>query len=341
MKPYFLLSKKKLLDQFSQLESRRFSVSYSVKTNPVVAHVLEQYTDCSFSIHTVHELKHIKDLSRVWFLGHALTEEILDELFKRHVSRFVIDNETDLDVLLKYIEKHEARISLLLRMKLKENTIFTGKYFVFGMDAAVTNRRAQELANHPLIDRLGIHFHRKTQNVGEWNLIQELDDSLDEKTLQSISLLNIGGGFPAKYKNISDNAISAVFERVCQVQSWAAAHDITLMVEPGRYLAAPCIELHTHVQSVLDRDIVINASVYNCAMDTIIVPIKLLVKGEKDGGKQFTIKGCTPCSLDIFRYDVRIERPRVGDEIVLLNAGAYTYSTTFCDLEPVETKITD
>jgi ornithine decarboxylase len=178
--------------------------------------------------------------------------------------------------------------------------------------------------------------------VSEWDLIQELQDSLAENTLQSISVINIGGGFPARYKNISDVVIDSVFSKIDELQEWCKARELRLLVEPGRYLAAPCIELHTHVQSVIDDAVVVDASVYNSSMDTILVPIKLLIKGESDSGRKYVVKGSTPCSMDIFRYDARLaQKPAVGDQITFLNAGAYNFATEFCELDKIKTKIVD
>jgi ornithine decarboxylase len=45
--------------------------------------------------------------------------------------------------------------------------------------------------------------------------------------------------------------------------------------------------------------------------------------------------------MDIFRYRTYLDNPKVGDKIVFLNAGAYTYSTDFCNLKKLETVIVD
>ena len=76
-------------------------------------------------------------------------------------------------------------------------------------------------------------------------------------------------------------------------------------------------------------------------MDTFIAHIRLLVKGEKEKGKRYTIKGCTPDSMDIFRYRVYLDKPKVGEHIVFLNAGAYNFSCDFCNLPKLKTKIVD
>ena len=75
---------------------------------------------------------------------------------------------------------------------------------------------------------------------------------------------------------------------------------------------------------------------YNSDTDAFVVPAKLLVEGE-GSGQAYVIKGVTPCSMDIFRY--RVYLSEVKDEIVFLNAGAYNFSTDFCDLEKLETEV--
>ena len=86
------------------------------------------------------------------------------------------------------------------------------------------------------------------------------------------------------------------------------------------------------------NNIIVDASVYNSDMDALIVPVKLLVEGElkKGEGEAYVIKGVTPCSMDLFRYRVYLKDLKEGDEIVFLNAGAYNFSTEFCDLEKIE-----
>jgi len=45
--------------------------------------------------------------------------------------------------------------------------------------------------------------------------------------------------------------------------------------------------------------------------------------------------------MDIFRYCVFLPDKKVGDKIVFLNAGAYNFSTDFCNLEKIDTRILD
>ena len=114
-----------------------------------------------------------------------------------------------------------------------------------------------------------------------------------------------------------------------------------MIIEPGRFIAAPSVKLVTKIIATYQNTIIVNASVYNTDMDALIVPVKLLIEGELKKGQPYIVKGSTPCSLDLFRYRVYLNNPKVGDELVFLNAGAYNFTTDFCDLEKLETEIVE
>src|SRR3989344_4306987 len=179
MSAHFVLNKSKLREQYARLRENGWVVSYSVKTNPEVARVLHDETDCLFSVHSLEELAHVRDASRAWFLAQWLTGELVREVFGRGVSRMVVENESDLVVILEFLRENPSEsVELMLRMKLRENTIFTGKYYVFGMESAVVERLVGELSRHPQVRALGIHVHRQTQNVSVWDVVAELRDLL-------------------------------------------------------------------------------------------------------------------------------------------------------------------
>jgi len=339
----FVLSKSKVVEQFARVKEVADVVSYSSKTNQDVTKILEGETDCLFSVHFVNELKHVKDKSRVIFLAQAWNVDLIKELVDMEIRYFIVDNENDLDVLLKFLEKGDLKVNLLLRMKLKENTIRTEKYFVFGIGSEVVNKRIMELRNNHNIDKLGIHFHRKTQNMSEWNLRYELSNVISEDVFSIIDFVNIGGGIPSVYANTNEDVIRTVFDKIKGFRGWLNSMDVKMIIEPGRYIAAPAVKLVTQIMAVDDCNITVNASVYNSDMDAIIVPVKLLVEGElgKGEGKPYVIKGMTPCSMDLFRYRVYLKEPKVGDKLTFLNAGAYNFCSDFCDLEKIETEVVD
>jgi ornithine decarboxylase len=334
MKPKFILNKEIALKQYKIVEGIADIVSYSSKTNSLVTNILEENTSSMFSIHFKNELKHIKDKSRVIFLAQAWNEIDIKELLEQGITFFVVDNESDLDILLTYLEKNPQKITLLLRLKLKERTLKTERYFVFGMDSKTINKRIQEIEGITL----GIHFHRKTQNMAEWSLKYEIEELIEKETLGKIDFINIGGGLPSEYANTNVKVIDSIITKIQEFKSFLQNNNIKLIIEPGRFISAPAIKLQTQIIGVDNNNITVNASVYNSDMDALVVPVKLLVEGEGQG-KPYVIKGVTPCSLDLFRYKVYLDNPKIGDILTFLNAGAYNFTTNFCDLDEVETVI--
>ena len=226
-------------------------------------------------------------------------------------------------------------------MKFLEHRIGSGRYYVYGLSAKKVNELIKELASNEIVEEIGVHVHRKSQNVTEWNVLDEIKDSLSEESLSKIKKINLGGGLPVKYKTYSSNVLPYIFEKIREVKGFLASKEIKTYVEPGRFISAPAIELHTSIKQVQGNTLILNCTIYNCALDTMVTGIRMLVKGELDEkekeGKFYLIKGNSPTRDDIFRYKVKLKDPKVGDKIVFLNAGAYNYTTDFFGFEKLET----
>jgi len=323
----FILSKSKVFEQLNIVKSLSDEVSYSFKSNPEVGKLLENH--CFLSVHSYNELKQIKS-KNVWYFLQGNKE------IPKEVNNFVVDNINDLNLLLK----ENRKINLLLRLRLKEHTIHTGKHFVYGFSSKEVNELLKKLRKDKNIDKLGIHFHRKTQNISEWNLKEELIDSIED--FSKIDIVNIGGGIPSEYKNYRKEVSEYIFEKIRELKEFLNSKKIKMIIEPGRFIAAPSIKLETNVLNVYDNNVIVDCSVYNSAMDTFVANIRLLVEGEKEKGFCYTIKGITPDSLDIFRYRVYFDREiKVGDKIVFLNAGAYNYNSNYFELDKVKTEVVE
>jgi ornithine decarboxylase len=349
MKPKFTLSKSTLLNKYNELQPLADYISYSSKTNPLVTSILEQNTNSMFSIHLINELKNIKDKSRILFLAQAWNKETITTLLNQGITWFVVDNESDLNIFTSYLATNniDKKINLLLRLRLRENTLRTEKFFVFGMKAKTIINKIEEIKNNNIIinkiQNLGIHFHRKTQNMAEWNYQYEISNIIPEYILKQITIINMGGGLPSNYANTNINVIKSIKTKITEFKNHLHNYNIKLMLEPGRFIAAPAGKLHATIMAIYENNIIINASVYNSDMDALIVPVKLLVEGEqsKDTSQSYVIKGITPCSLDLFRYRIYLNNPQVGQQLTFLNAGAYNFTTEFCNLDKIETEVVE
>ncbi len=343
----FILSKSRVLEQYNQVKSISDRVSYSSKTNPEVSKVLEEETDCLFSVHSERELKNLSDYGRVIYLAQGWSEEVVERLLKKGIKRFVVDNKPDLEVFKRVLREEQKEVSeeitLGLRLKLKEHSLETERYFVFGFSSEDLNREVSELNREFENLRVGVHFHRKTQNLSEWSLKREVDRAVSKETLEVIEFINTGGGLPAEYANTNKKVIDNVVDRIEKFKEWVHKEELDMIIEPGRFIAAPSVKLKTEILRIYNNNVIVDASVYNSDMDALIVPVKLLVEGEvgKEEGEPYVVKGKTPCSRDLFRYRVYLKDPEEGDELVFLNAGAYNFCTDFCSLEKIPTKVVE
>ena len=341
----FILSKKFLKEQVKTLEDLGLKISYSYKTNRIVGDILQELCpSVDFSIHAREEIEMIKDKSKISFFTQAELEEELAEILKSGIRSFVIDNEVDLERILNVIKKQKTIINLSLRMKFQEHRVGTGKYFVYGMSAIRVNEIIFKIKDNKFIDKLGVHLHRKSQNTSEWEIVEELKDSLTEESLERINMINLGGGVPSIYRSSSVNVFPYIFDKLKKAREWLEEKNIVTIIEPGRFIAAPCVKLQVEIIQIYDGNLIVNTTIYNCALDNILTGTKMLVEGEKDSSdKNYTdylIKGNSPTRDDIFRYKVKLPTNlKVGDKIIFLNAGAYNYTTDFFGYKKLTTEV--
>ncbi|MBN2423220.1 decarboxylase [Candidatus Woesearchaeota archaeon] len=335
----FILSRSRAIQQYNKIKNYSDIISYSYKTNQEIGKILCNKTDCFFSVHSIESIAQLNSSKRVIFFVQSSNNKDYNDLFSRGIDKFVVDNINDLNSLLAYINEKNKKITLFLRLRLKEHTVHTGKHFVYGMYSSQINEVIPALKKNPNILKLGIHFHRKTQNVSEWSLKDELKDSIDH--WGKLDYLNIGGGLPVEYKNFRSSVLDNILKKISELKTWLNKQNIKMIIEPGRFVAAYPIGLETTIINIYNNNIVVNCSIFNAAIDTWIANIRLLVEGELESGKAYTIKGCSPDSADIFRYKVYLEEPKIGDKIVFLNAGAYNFCCDFCNLPKLKTEIVD
>jgi len=341
----FILSEKIAKNQTKILEDQGLKVSYSYKTNHKVGNILQdECPNVNFSIHAKEEINMIKDKSKISFFTQAESVEQLTKILQTGIKSYVVDNEIDLENLQQAIKQTNTKISVSIRMKFQEHRIGTGKYFVYGLPSNKVNKLISQIKNNSNIEKIGIHIHRKSQNTSEWEIIEELKDSITKETLTTISHLNLGGGLPSTYKSYTTNVLPYIFEKLKKTKEWLGKYNIKTVIEPGRFIAAPAIKLETKIIQVHNKNIIINTTIYNCCLDTHLTGTKMLIEGELEDNQEgdfYLIKGNSPTRDDIFRYKVKLKNPQVGDTITFKNAGAYNYTTDFFGYTKLETKIID
>ncbi len=357
MEAKFILSKKTVKEQVEKLSYLGFRISYSYKTNHEVGNVLQEIcSEVDFSIHAKQEIEDILNKSleaspqlrnsgrKIWFFTQAESEEELKKILQKEIRNFVIDNEIDLERILNVIKGMQVKINLSLRMKFQEHRIGSGKYFVYGMASSKVNDLIRQIRNEGFIDKLGIHIHRKSQNTSEWRIKEEIQDSLDKDVLEKIDFLNFGGGLPIEYRGYTSKVLPYIFSKLVEAKEFLEEYNVESIIEPGRFVAAPAVRLETEIIQIHEKNIILNTTIYNCALDCILTGTKMLVEqelGDEQVGEFYLLKGNSPTRDDIFRYKVKLRNPKIGDKIVFLNAGAYNYTTDFFGHKKLNTEIVE
>ena len=94
-KARFILSKSKVLGQYEKAKSLSDVVSYSIKTNFEVGKVLEEKTECMFTVHFIRSLEEIKNMKRVWFAAQAWDSEEIEILFSKGFKKKLSPSRQD------------------------------------------------------------------------------------------------------------------------------------------------------------------------------------------------------------------------------------------------------
>jgi len=353
----FILYKSRIKEQYQKIKKVSDIVSYSYKTNPFIGDLMEDLLEKEieenrlwFSVNTKYTMFKKNFKSKIlYFLQGDKEKEI--ELISKKTDLFVVDNINDLKRLLRVINSKKQDITLFLRIKIREHTVNTGKYFVYGFKPLEAKKMIEELYEKENIT-LGIHFHRKTQNIGEWYLKEDFEELFSD-IIDKISFVNIGGGFPYYYVNSNPN-LDVIFRKVLEFKEFLNKKGIKLITEPGRFIAAPSVELEAEILNIYENNVILDCSLFNAYIDTYIYHIRLPVKGEikkedvkklLNKGKKiysYLLKGCTPDSLDIFRYNVYFDKElKIGDKIVFENCGAYNFHCDFQDLPRLKYEVRD
>jgi ornithine decarboxylase len=201
------------------------------------------------------------------------------------------------------------------------------------------------------LDPCGVSFHVGSQqrDPGQWDGAIERAAAVAEAVAEAgveLRLLNLGGGFPARYIG----EIAAIEDYADAISAGVARHfgdrPPALCVEPGRYIAADAGVLVSEVVLVArksytddERWVYLDTGVFGGLAETLGESIKyrLITRSERapdgdlSGPPELTgpvvLAGPTCDSLDVMYERHRYQLPldlAAGDNVVFLSAGAYT-----------------
>jgi len=332
-KPFLVCSRAVLKQQVDAIKSLGTEVFYSVKTNPEERILGElKGLDVGFSVSTPDEFLTVMSVgvnpADVIYYERGLSKERVEWVVQNGCRSFVVDSKRAFENLAPHLD---SEFSVLIRLTSEAvPSKYSGSYLpglnledAKGLAAACKKSGA----------KIGFLHHSASQMVDPayWRKKFDIMSGLPEA-----DVLDIGGGMPIGYHG---EHYTKVFDEIKQGLRKLKAGRI--IAEPGRFIVGPACSLVTRAELIDGGNVVLNASVYNVHIDTIIAELTLPCRALKGGvaSKKFKLLGSSLCNLDIFDDCAKLPALAEGDVLVFDNAGAYNLSSDFSPGSRISTYI--
>lgn len=331
--PFFVFRKeqfKKLFIHFSKFGK----IYYPVKANDHIEILRE--VDALGGCFEVDGLYHIEYLlsigvspEQIQFSIPIKKQNDVEKALEYGIKSFVIDTEEEYHKIAQKGKNIQFMIRISITDILHIQEISHSKWGMSLKKATTIANSIESDGNH----FLGISFYLPKEIYNPENFTTVLDQISKNFKAKHLEVLDIGGGL--------DNSFSSNFKdelnKIKQLLNVG-----TIVVEPGRNLIDPCIDMVVSVIGISKRGrnmwAYIDAGIYSGLLDCIIknkiFKMSILHKSGSPFSKtyKYAISGPTSDSLD-FLGEYTFNAPLdVDDRLIIHNCGAYTYvlNTDFC-----------
>lgn len=280
--------------------------------------------------------------------------------YEKGVRMFATDSKEDLKNIAEFAPKSRVYVRMLIESTATADWPLSRKFGChpdMAYDLVVMSR---DLGLTPY----GVSFHVGSQqrDIGIWNdaiaKTLYLFSSLEEEEGIKLSMINMGGGFPAHYINPTNELETYASEITRYLREDFGDDMPQIILEPGRSLVGDCGILTSEVilvsrknNTALQHWVYVDAGKFNGLVETMGESIKYPVITTKDepGAKEgeVILAGPTCDSADIMYEDFKYKLPvslKAGDKLYWLTTGAYTStyaSVAFNGFPPIKTYYMD
>ncbi|MCR5253271.1 MAG: type III PLP-dependent enzyme [Treponema sp.] len=336
-------------------------IYYAVKSNPGEP-VLKMLVDMgsNFDIASRYELDLINkfDVSpdRLSYGNTIKKAKDIKYFYDKGVRMFATDSKDDLKNIAEQAPGSRIYVRILIESTTTADWPLSRKFGCHPDMAYDLLVQARELGLTPY----GISFHVGSQqrDIGQWNdaiaKAKYLFTSLEEEEGIRLSMINMGGGFPASYVDPTNDLSTYASEITRYIQEDFGDDIPEIILEPGRSLVGDSGILTSEVvltsrknNTALNRWVYIDAGKFNGLIETLDEAIKYPLITSKDGPNEkegeVIIAGPTCDSMDIMYENAKYKLPvslKAGDKIYWLSTGAYTStyaSVAFNGFPPIKT----
>ena len=319
-------------------------IYYAVKANPA-PEVIELLRDkgSSFDIASIYELDKALNLGvspdRMSFGNTIKKAKDVRYAYERGVRMFATDSEADLRNIAKAAPGARIYVRVLTDSGRSADWPLTRKFGCqpdMVLDLLIL---ARDLGLEPT----GVSFHVGSQqrDIGAWDAaiakVRGLFTRLADEDGIHLTMLNIGGGFPANYITPT-NEIATYASEINRFLTEEFGDEMPqIVLEPGRSLVSNAGVLVSEIvlisrksRTSLNRWIYLDVGKFSGLIETLDEAIKYPILTDKRGElEEVILAGPTCDSTDTLYEDYKYPLPlnlAIGDRIYLLSTGAYTTS---------------
>lgn len=321
------------------------SVAYSLKTNPLLALLKDLNSESAF-VEVVSEWEYEWAVragfsaERIVLNGPLKPPLVLKRLSNKGLFSINIDSVEELYTL----GNESLRSPQPVRVGIRVCPLQLGpRRSRFGLQIDTDEFQSAMLfiKDHPSLQLACIHLHLGTQvtNLDSYeNSLMALQTLWEKYQLENDVWLDLGGGFPYHHDRPQDQQNFNPAELFGLLSDrWVLLPHPPLLVEPGRWIAAPSMAIVSRVIASKPRlgeptVIVLDGGTNLNVMSAFYEHLWMVNETDEEGEFRF----CGPLCMedDILSGLVRGELPKRGSLVVMLNAGAYSFSLSRTFIQP-------
>jgi ornithine decarboxylase len=332
-------------------------IFYAVKANPA-APILDRLTGLGSSFDTASRGEIEMCLAagatpeRISFGNTIKKQKDIAFAYEKGVRLFAFDSAAELEKLAQSAPGAKVFCRILVECE--------GAEWPLSRKFGCAPEMAVELlaeARQRGLEPYGVSFHVGSQqtDLGQWdNAVARaaaMFSVLAEREI-ALKMINIGGGFPAHYRN-GVEPIEAYAAAVMAAITNHFGNDLPeIIVEPGRSMVGDAGIIESEVVLISHKDaadekrwVYLDVGKFNGMAETMDEAIKYVIRTPRDDGATapVVLAGPTCDSADILYEKTEYRLPvdlAIGDKVQVLATGAYTStyaSVCFNGFEPLRT----
>ena len=333
---------------------RGFRVAFAVKANPALA-VVAHLRRCGVGADVASggELETVLragfEPAQIAMTGPGKRDEELAAAVVAGIGVLTVESPGELRRLEAIAATAGRRQPILLRLAVSDDArletvrLIGGVEGKFGMPLDVLLETARAAAASLHLELLGVHafgasnLRDAEQLVNHVARLVEIGRQMAEATGTRLRLVDAGGGLGIPYTN-GERALDLVRlgRRLSELRTlWDAEglSEMEVVLEPGRFLVGPAGAYVARVVDVKGPEsapvAILDGGINHLVRPALVRSEHRLTVLAKDAVRALvptTVAGPLCTGLDVFATEAMLPRPRVGDLVAVLDAGAYGFT---------------